>query len=289
MWTVIQGRPQKNGDPGKTSGGSSVDLLPDGKDKSGKGAHPKNALGDCPWCLTYLQSSLQHTFEACRNKQNPRYRDQIEQSKRDGRLQVQSATATTASLPAPADGTGTTSVAATCFFCKDGPPHAFGDHCPMWSGFHRVNDAYHAANSATKAATAASGADGTLHAVNPNLRSFLQHHADELGRDTLASMLSSRMQPTDIARAFTTDTWVVGRFQEHEGTSTIWGPRDYLLKGYEEVKRHDPGYYKRIPEKRFRHLGQASERERRHAALTTRALSELATALDTLAALHHYS
>ena len=28
MWNGIQGRPQKNGDPGKVSGGSSADLLP---------------------------------------------------------------------------------------------------------------------------------------------------------------------------------------------------------------------------------------------------------------------
>ena len=37
MWTVIQGRPQKNGDPGKTSGGSSVDLLPQASDRTNGG------------------------------------------------------------------------------------------------------------------------------------------------------------------------------------------------------------------------------------------------------------
>ena len=245
-----------------------------GRDKKretgGNVGHFKQAI-PCPWCATYLQRNYNHTFEECRNKNDPRHKAAIERAKQDGQLQV------------PAFATTAAAANVSCMFCKDAdPPHSFGPLCPMYSGFHRINDAYRATLTDAASASAAgppSMAAATQAPGNPAFRSFL---ASERATPGPARPL---MSPSGIAKVFTTDTWVVAKYQDHEGTSLIHGPRDFMLPGYNELQRWDPEYHHHVPQKRYRYQGFQADADRRNALTDLRIWQETAHAMDTLAAL----
>ena len=112
---------------------------------------------------------------------------------------------------------------------------------------------------------------------NPAFRSFL---ASERATPGPARPL---MSPSGIAKAFTTDTWVVAKYQDHEGTSLIHGPRDFMLPGYDELQRWDPEYHHHVPQKRYRYQGFQADADRRNALTDLRVWQETAHAMDTQA------
>ena len=182
-----------------------------GAGAAGAGAGAPGAA--CTWCLTYLQKSYPHTFEACRNRKNPEKLKLVDAAKAAGQLQVQ---------------------AKTCVICPGVNGHTFGPDCPYFTGLQDVVTSHRAASAAAAAIGAPLPAKQALPpAGNPDFRAFLSQQEPSL----CARAFCNPPTIDELIGAWKTDT-VIATKRPLEDGSGAWHDmslREYLVKGQQEL------------------------------------------------------
>ena len=129
----------------------------------------------------------------------------------------------------------------------------------MYTCFHHINEAYQVTLDAASAnsKSAPSSAPYTQALGNPHFRSCLASEEASLGLPTLSRLALAPMSPDNIGRLFRTDSWIVAKYQDPEGTSLISGPIDFILPGYDKMQPWDPEYkhHYHVTQKLYHHEG----------------------------------